>query len=135
MKTRRINKRNNKTRKNIRSKKGGFWGLFNKNKQQNYGKVMPETNNDPSRCGDPNNITQLRTLQDLHAQYHKCCPKTWYGRKNSSPYCRQIDLNFQGLRTGLNNANEYHDFSPEEVYNMRNPKISGGKKRRTRSKK
>ena len=126
---RRFIKRQNKTRKNGRNKKGGFWWLFNKNKQQNYNRIMP---ND---C-DPNQLTQLRTTQELHSQYQKCCPKSWYGSKNSSPYCRQIDSNFQGLTMGQNNANEYHGFTPEEEYNMRNQQMNyGGKKHRTRSKK
>lgn len=121
-------RRQNKLRKNGRSKRGGFLWLFNKNKQQDYNKVMPA-----DEC-NPNNLTQLRSTQELHAQYQKCCPKTWYGTKNSSPYCKQIDLNFQGLQTGRNNMNEYHGYSPEEVYNMRNQpsNFRGGKKTQRR---
>ena len=26
--------------------------------------------------------------------YQKCCPKSMFGSKNSSPYCKQLDLNF-----------------------------------------
>ena len=115
----------NKSHKNRRTKKGGFWWLINQNKQQNYNKITP------SEC-DPNQLTKLRTQDELHSQYQKCCPKTWYGTKNSSPYCKQIDLNFQGLRTGQNNANEYYGYSPEEIQNMKNSPsyYSGGKRTR-----
>ena len=55
----------------------------------------------------------------LHANYQKCCPKGTFGTKNSSPYCKQVDLNFQAALKSENDANEYHGFEPEEVNQMK----------------
>jgi len=30
----------------------------------------------------------------MHANYQKCCPKDSFGRYNSSPYCKQLKMNF-----------------------------------------
>ena len=54
----------------------------------------------------------------MHKKYQTCCPKGSFGTKNSSPFCKQLDLNFQAALTGSNNANEYHGYEPDEVYNM-----------------
>ena len=104
MKTKSHNKRSrrNISRRNI---KGGF---FSKN---NYATVLPE------EC-DPNNLSMIKGSEDLHANYQKCCPKGMFGTKNSSPYCKQVDLNFQAAIKGDNDANEYHGFEPEEVQQM-----------------
>ena len=69
-----------------RYKKGGFF--FNK------------PNVLPSDC-DPNQLSMIKDSNEMHAQYQKCCPKTFFGSKNSSPYCKQLELNFnaeEGLR-------------------------------------
>jgi hypothetical protein len=76
-KTLKRNKRNNKRGK---SKKGGFFGLFKDNHN--------------SEC-EPNNLNNLETSNELHSEYQKCCPKSWYGRKNNSQYCKDIDLNYK----------------------------------------
>ena len=82
-KTVRRNKRNSK-----RSRKGGFFGLFedkhNEDKDQNGLAVC-----------DSNNLVNLTDSNDMRVSYQKCCPKSWYGRKNNSPYCRQLDLNYK----------------------------------------
>lgn len=72
------------TRKN---KKGGFF--FSKN---DY--VAPST-----EC-DPNNLASISGSNALHENYQKCCPKGIFGTKNSSPYCKQVDLNFQSALKG-----------------------------------
>ena len=72
----------------------------------------------PGQC-DVNQLTQLKTTDEMHKNYQVCCPKGSFGKKNSSPYCKQLDLNFQSSLAGENNANEYHGYEPEEVYNMR----------------
>ena len=33
-------------------------------------------------------------LTKMRENYQKCCPKDFMGRKNSSPYCRQLNMNF-----------------------------------------
>jgi len=78
-KTVKRNKRNSKRSKRSRSRKGGFFGFFDD--KHNEG------------C-DPNNLVNLNTSIEMHSEYQKCCPKTWYGRKNNSPYCKQLDSKF-----------------------------------------
>jgi hypothetical protein len=138
MKSKRYNKmRKNKSRKN---KKGGFFNFFSSNST-----VVP------SEC-DPNNLSMIKDTKSMKDNYQKCCPKGMFGSKNSSPYCKQLDLNFTAGIKGENDAREYTGFSPEEVYQMKNaehtftPDINtpkqkswyqfwGGKKsRRTRNK-
>ena len=58
-------------------------------------KIKPSLN--ISTC-DPNNIVNLKTQKDMHANHQTCCPKKYF-MKNSSPYCKQLDLNFQGEET------------------------------------
>jgi hypothetical protein len=97
-------RRNKKSRKN---KRGG--GLFGN--KTNYTASLGD-------C-DPNNLTSIIGSKALHENYQKCCPKGFMGTKNSSPYCKQLDLNFQAARKGENDANEYHGFDPDEVYQMK----------------
>jgi len=81
-KTVRRNKRNSK-RSRGRSRKGGFFGLFD------------DKHNTGNAACDPNNLANLKDSNSMHANYQTCCPKTWYGRKNNSPYCKQLDLNYK----------------------------------------
>lgn len=79
-----------KTRKNKRSsrrnKRGGFFSS----------KVASS-----AEC-DINNLSTLSKdmgdgqdpLVKMRNNYQKCCPKT-FGMKNSSPYCKQLDLNYK----------------------------------------
>jgi hypothetical protein len=89
-----------------KNKKGGAFFFGNKS-------VVPSL-----EC-DPNNLTSIHGSQALHANYQKCCPKGTFGTKNSSPYCKQVDLNFQAALKGENYANEYHGYEPDEVYQMK----------------
>lgn len=85
MRTYRKVRKNNRSRKN---KKGGFF--FNKPK------VVSS-----SEC-DINNLSTLSKdmgdgqdpLVKMHDNYQKCCPKDFMGNKNSSPYCKQLNMNF-----------------------------------------
>jgi len=99
MKTKSHNKR---SRRNI---KGGFFST------NNYVPVLQE------EC-DPNKLSMIKGSEDLHANYQKCCPKGTFGTKNSSPYCKQVDLNFQAAIKGENDANAYQGFEPEQVQQM-----------------
>ena len=81
--------RRNSKLKNIskRNRKGGFF--FSK-------KIAPT-----SEC-DINNLSTLSKdmgdgkdpLTKMKNNYQKCCPKDFTGRKNSSPYCKQLDMNY-----------------------------------------
>ena len=81
-KTVKRNKRNSK-RSRSRSRKGGFFGLFD------------DKHNTGNTACDPNNLANLKDSNSMHANYQTCCPKNWYGSKNNSPYCKQLDLNYK----------------------------------------
>jgi len=95
--------RKNKSRKN---KKGGLFNFFSSSKTV------------PSEC-DPNNLSMIKDPKSMHANYQTCCPKTFFGSKNSSPYCKQLDLNYQSALKYQNDANEYTGFDPEEINQMK----------------
>ena len=99
--------RKNKSRKNrsTKNKRGGFFGFF-KSTPAN----LPECN--------ANNLVNLKTMETMHANYQKCCPKGFFGRKNSSPYCKQLDMNFQASFNGQNDSNEYYG-TPDEINQMK----------------
>jgi len=71
-----------------------------------------------SEC-DPNKLTSIKGSESLHANYQKCCPKGMFGTKNSSPYCKQLDLNYQSAVKEENDANQYHGFEDEDVDKMK----------------
>lgn len=81
-KTVKRNKRNSK-RSRGRNRKGGFWGLFD-----------DKHNTGNTEC-DPNKLANLKSSYEIKKNIDTCCPKTWYGRKNNSPYCKQLDLNYK----------------------------------------
>ena len=89
MKSRRISKKNKKTRKSLRG--GGFFSS---------GSVIPS-----EQC-DVNKLTELKTSDEMHQNYQTCCPKGMFGTKNSSAYCKQLDLNFQSKLKSDNDAND-----------------------------
>jgi hypothetical protein len=104
MNTKRNFKRNKKIRKTL---KGGFFSSSNK--------VNPY----PGQC-DVNQLSELKTTDEMHKNYQACCPKGMFGTKSSSPYCKQLDLNFQGALAGEKKADdEYHGFEPSESNNMK----------------
>jgi hypothetical protein len=102
MKSKRNLKKNKKGGKSL---KGGFF--FGSSSTAPY----------PGEC-DVNQLSLSKTPEEMHKKYQTCCPKGSFGTKNSSPFCKQLDLNFQAALTGSNNANEYHGYQPDEVYNM-----------------
>jgi len=81
-----------KSRKNRnhsrRNKKGGFF--------------FSSPNVTTSTDCDVNNLSTLSTdtgdgqdpLIKMRTNYQKCCPKDFMGRKNSSSYCKQLNMNF-----------------------------------------
>jgi hypothetical protein len=87
MKSIRYRKSSLKTRRNL---KGGFAKFFSKKPVSAY-----------SECDINNLSTSFKDmgdgqdpLQKMHANYQKCCPKDSFGRYNSSPYCKQLKMNF-----------------------------------------
>jgi hypothetical protein len=90
--------RKNKSRKN---KKGGFF----------FGKSTVASS---AEC-DPNNLVNIKDSASMHANYQKCCPKGFMGTKNSSPYCRQLDTNFQTALKSENDALGYAGMDLEDA--------------------
>jgi hypothetical protein len=82
-------------RRYTKNKRGGFFGMFSN-------KVSPANS---EQC-NPNNLTSLTDVRQMQENYQTCCPKTWYGSKNSSPYCKQLDLNFKGAQQGQQMDNQ-----------------------------
>lgn len=84
-----------KSRKNRniskRNRKGGF--LFSNSKVASS-----------SEC-DINNLSTISKdmgdgqdpLVKMRTNYQKCCPKDFMGRKNTSPYCKQLNMNYNSL--------------------------------------
>ena len=103
----------------------------------------------PSDC-DPNQLSMIKDYTEMHAKYQKCCPKGIFGSKNSSPYCKQLDLNFQAaikMKNMNEDAKEYEGLDTEDVeeikqysnnsFNKPKPwyKFWGGKKTKRRNNK
>ena len=100
---------------------------------------------------DPNNLVNIKDAVSLKNNYDKCCPakKSWFGtKKNDSPYCKQVDLNYQAQRKNiqletndLNQSVNYQGYVPPKKswHGLWGGKgILGGKrrtKRRTRASK
>ena len=82
-------KRNKRNSKRSRSRKGGFFGLFDD--KHNTGNIA---------C-NPNNLANLKSSYEIKQNIDTCCPKSWYGRKNNSPYCKQLNLNYDAARTQM----------------------------------
>ena len=101
-----------------RNKKGGYF--FNKptvvpsaecdvNNLTNLTK-MPEVNNEngelkplDERIDDLNNMTNR-----LRDNYNTCCPKGFMGRKNTSPYCNQLDTTFKSIEQHKRDISGYY---------------------------
>ena len=114
-----------KTRKNIKKKYGGFF--FNKPKVES------------SEC-DINNLSNLlkdtgdgeKPLIKMHNNYKKCCPKDYLRRKNSSPYCKQLEMNFKSLSTYENDIAGYYGDETDlsKIKQIMNEPNTGGKTRK-----
>lgn len=93
-------RRHFKKKNNRKSLRGGF---FSNNKVT------------PSEQCDVNKLTELKTVEEMHKNYQECCPKGMFGTKNSSAYCKQLDLNFKGTMSGENNARDPNETQPPPV--------------------
>lgn len=105
--------RKNKLRKSKRThikRGGGFFDFF----KGTSASVVPEN------C-DPMKLTQLKTSNDMRNNYQTCCPKKYFGLvKDSSPYCKQLDLNFKSAVEREGMEKQYVGMEPVEVAEMKN---------------
>jgi len=123
-------------KRSLKNLRGG-WSFFNQSVA-------------PSQECDPNNLSMIKDYTGMATNYKNCCPKGFFG-KNSSPYCKQLDLNFQALNKSRNINNDVlaenvgtnyqvNEYSPSSPYNTMEKKKSwyqfwGGKKSRKNNKK
>ena len=77
-------------KRSSKNKKGGLFGFF----ESKHNASNPECN--------INNLSNLTSPEQIHSNYQTCCPKGTFGTKNSSPYCKQLELN---LRPAITNEN------------------------------
>jgi len=109
MKSKRNFKKNNKNKN--KTFRGGFFSSSNK--------INPY----PGQC-DVNQLTDLKTSDEMHKNYQACCPKGMFGTKNSSSYCKQLDLNFQSALKAENDAKDQNTTEvpsaqlPQQAYNV-----------------
>lgn len=104
----------------MRNRRNNFFSRKKSRKNKKGGRLFSQNNYlAPSGDCDPNNLTSIQGSKALHENYQKCCPKGFMGSKNTSPYCKQVDLNFQAARKAENDANEYHGYNPNDVYQMK----------------
>jgi hypothetical protein len=92
-----VNKKTLKRNKRSKNKTGsGFSDWFTSKK------------NSPETVCNQNELVNLRTSGEMHTKYLNCCKKSFFGSKNNSPYCKQLDLNFQAKLKQENNSNGYY---------------------------
>jgi hypothetical protein len=97
----RKSRRNRKSRRKLR---GGFTNFFSKNQ------IIPS-----EECNVNNLSTLSKDMGDgqdpltkMRANYQKCCPKETFGRENSSPYCKQLKMNFDSQYQYKKDITGYH---------------------------
>ena len=112
-----VRHRNIRRKNSRRNKKGGEFNSYSPTVQTNT-------------C-DINNLSAVQGSQALHAKYQECCPKGTFGQKNSSPYCKQLDLNFQAALKNENGMDEYtreSEVPQPQLTNLQNDVASGQSK-------
>lgn len=69
-----------------------------------------------------NYLKILKTPEDMHKNYQTCCPKKFFGlRKNSSDYCKKLELNFHDALRAENYARGYsEDINEDELREIEN---------------
>ena len=74
---------------------------------------------DSSVC-DPNKLVQLKTPEEMYLTYQTCCPKSRFGYKNSSPYCKQLELNYMSAIKAKNNLYDIDEEGNPNYYAVEN---------------
>jgi hypothetical protein len=111
-------------KRSSKNKKGGLFGFF----ESKHNSSNPACN--------INNLSNLKSPEQIHSNYQTCCPKGTFGTKNSSPYCKQLELN---LRPAITNENgDPNSYTPQaSVYDSTNSslfsRLFGTKKPQTQS--
>ena len=92
--------------KYIKKRKGGGWFTTKKIA-------------DLAEC-DPNKLVQIKNSDNMHSTYQTCCPKSRFGYKNSSPYCKQLKLNYMSAIKAKNNLLDVDEDGNPNYYAVEN---------------
>ncbi len=124
-----------------RNKKGGFFSKKTVVPSEECNVNNLSTLTKMPDVDDPNDLDDMSMR--LRQNYSKCCPKKFMGRKNTSPYCKQLDTTFKSIEQYKNNIEGYHGDEQDvekikEIMNVppKKPryKFWGGKKSRNHGK-
>jgi hypothetical protein len=97
------------------SKKGGFF--------------FSSVKNDIDDC-NVNKLSELsKNANSMRENYKKCCPKNIFKMKNKSAYCRQLEKNFNSLKSYNRDLEGYYG-DETDVSKIKNLMNKGGTKRR-----
>jgi hypothetical protein len=99
---RHLNRRRHK--RSSKNKKGGLFGFFE------------SKHNSSNPACDVNNLANLKSSEQIHSNYQTCCPKGTFGTKNSSPYCKQLELNLKPAIT--NEVGDPNSYVPQAQGNL-----------------
>ena len=114
-KSKNLRKNKQLSRKN---RKGGFF--LNKTSVPPSGECNMNTLPALTKFPDVNDTNgQLKPLDErlndltvmsnkLRENYNKCCPKGFMGRKNSTPYCNQLDTTFKSIEQHKQDISGYY---------------------------
>lgn len=111
---------NSRKNRNIskRNRKGGF--LFGNSKVVSSSECdvnnlstltkMPDVNDTDGQLKPQDE--RMNDLDDmtykLRDNYNKCCPKGFMGKKNTSPYCNQLDTTFKSIQQHKQDISGYY---------------------------
>jgi hypothetical protein len=116
-------KKNMRKNKNVKHNKN----IRNKNKKTLRGGFFFSKKVIPNEVCDITKVTDSSSSNELHQRYQTCCPKTFFGYKNSSPLCKTIDTKFQQAldRENMENTGVAGDesMSEEEVSLLQNQPV------------
>jgi hypothetical protein len=101
--------RNNKNRYNSRSRKRRGGGEYDYDWKTGTGEELYDEYGYREGEGEGEREGHL-TSGILHNQYQQECPKSWFGYKNSSTHCKNLETAFQSEIKSKNDNNEYHGY-------------------------
>lgn len=101
-----------------KNRKGGF--LFGNSKVVSSSECDVNNLSTLTKMPDVNDMNgQLKPLDErmndldsmtskLRDNYNKCCPKGFMGKKNTSPYCNQLDTTFKSIQQHKQDISGYY---------------------------
>ena len=102
-KSRRSGSLNSLNKRKSRRKYGGIGNIYPFTKPSSYSYANSVD------CSNMN-IDSIKNMKELHTRYQKCCPKSIFGYKNSSPICKKIEQNFNNLWKIENDSHGHYGY-------------------------